>query len=110
MNNMILTQIPAQSTLEFYIIINFISPECDLIPQLSCRLSISSTKSSKSILSSYLSIESGSNATQSFTGHGIFGNCFHYIHFWKTSLARSPGDGKVTATSNNQMQLFKYKW
>jgi len=38
------TQIPAQATLEFYIIIN-------LILRLSCRLSNSSTKSSKSIFS-----------------------------------------------------------
>ena len=34
------------------------------------------------------------NVTQSFTGNGIAGNCFHQFHFWNISLASSTGDGK----------------
>jgi len=45
MSNMIITQILAQSTLEFI----SSSPQCNLILRLSCRLSNPSTKSSRSI-------------------------------------------------------------
>jgi len=51
MSNMILTQIPAQSTSEFHI--NITSIQCNLI--LSCRLSKSSMKPSIYFFSSTLS-------------------------------------------------------
>jgi len=89
MSNMILTQTPAQSALQFYIIITSMQLNPSI---LSCRLSNSSTKSSKSIFQLLPFNWKQINVTQSFSGHRIPGKC--NFHFWKTSLAWSAGDGK----------------
>jgi len=44
---------------------------------------------------------------QSFTGHGISGKRFSNFIFEKLLSDEAPVTGRVTATSNNQTQLFK---
>jgi len=45
------------------------------------------------------------NVTQSFTGDGIAGKCFHQFHFETFLSHQALVTGRVTATSNNQTQL-----
>ena len=85
---------------------NFISlsTQCNLILRLSCRLS-NSTISSKSIFSTrILSIES---VYQCFQSMEFLGNVFIYFIFEKLLSYEAVVKGRVTATSNNQTQLFK---
>jgi len=73
MSNIILTQIPAQATLKFYIIIT----QRNLILRLSRLLSNLSTKSSKSVFQLVPFNLKYINVTLSFTGNGISGKYFH---------------------------------
>jgi len=47
------------------------------------------------------------NVTQSLAGHGISGNFFSNFIFEKLLSHETLVTGRVTATSNNQTQLFK---
>jgi len=101
MSNIILTQ-TLHSVRE-----NFISslPQCNLSfdCHVDCRLSNSLKKSSKSIFQ----LLHFNCVTQSFTGHGISRNCLHLFHFEKLISHETLVTGRVTASTNNQTQLFK---
>jgi len=85
----------------------FISPQCNLIFRLSCRLSNSPTKSYL-FFSSYLLIERRSmfpnlSLVMEFLGNALTNFIFEKLLLHEALMVT----GRVTSTSNNQRQLFK---
>jgi len=102
MSNINITQIPAQSTLEFL----SSSPQCNLILPLSSRLPIHQRNHLNLFFSSCLSIESGSVLPNLSVVEEFLGNVFTNFIFEKLLSHQTLVMGRVTATSNNQTQLF----
>jgi len=95
MSDIILTQVPAQVTLNFVSLLT----QCNLILRLSCRLCNSSTKSSKSIFSAHtLSTESSLTLPNLSLVTEFLGNFFRHFVFEKFLSHEALMTGSVTAT------------
>jgi len=97
MSNIILTQIPAQSTLEFRSIITSVSFDYHVDCQIHQR---------NLFFSSYFSFESRSILLNLSLVMELLGIVFTNFIFEKLLSREALATGRVTATSNNQTQLF----